>query len=68
MTEVNEELISDFNNLFETKEGKALLKLSIIDPLDNLKVDMISRSIRVKLSNKLIDYIKSNPEIELTVN
>jgi len=68
VTEVNEELISDFNNLFETKEGKALLKLSIIDPLDNLKVDMISRSIRVKLSNKLIDYIKSNPEIELTVN
>jgi DNA polymerase-3 subunit alpha len=65
---INDELINDLEQSIETKDGKALLKFMIFDPDENLKIDMISRNLKLKVSNGFINFIKSKPEIELALN
>jgi len=66
--DITESLIADLINSVETKEGKALLKFIIYDPGENLRVDLISRLTKVKLSNEFLNFIKNNPEVEMVLN
>jgi len=66
--DVTDILIKDLVDSVETKEGKALLKFIIFDPGENLRVDLISRLTKVKLSNEFLNFIKNNPEVEMILN
>ncbi len=66
--DVTDNLISNLINSVETKEGKALLKFIIYDPSENIRVDLISRLTKVKLSNEFLNFIKNNPEVEMILN
>jgi DNA polymerase-3 subunit alpha len=68
VTAVTDELIEEFNHTVETKGGKILLKFIIYDLSENLRVDLISRSQRINLSNKFINYLKESSEIEFALN
>jgi DNA polymerase-3 subunit alpha len=65
---ITDDLIDGLGQSIETKDGKVLLKFIIFDPVDNLKIDMISRTFKLKVSNGFINFIKSKPEIELALN
>jgi DNA polymerase-3 subunit alpha len=65
---VTDELISNLGQVLETKEGKTLLKFIVYDTQDNIRVDLISRSQKVKISNTLLNFIKNTPEVELSLN
>jgi DNA polymerase-3 subunit alpha len=65
---ITDDLITELGNTIETKDGKVLLKFIIFDPVENLKIDMISRTLKLKVSNGFINFIKSKPEIEFVIN
>jgi len=51
-----------------TKEGKVLLKFVIFDPSDKVRVEMFSRSQKVSITNKFVDFLETHDEIEFKVN
>jgi DNA polymerase-3 subunit alpha len=65
---ITDELIDSLGQSIETKDGKVLLKFIVFDPDENLKVGLISRTLKLKVSNGFINFIKSKPEIELALN
>jgi DNA polymerase III subunit alpha len=66
--DVNDDLITDLSNSLDIKDGKVFLKFIICDPSDNLKVNMLSRTMKVKVSNEFINFIRKYPEIEVMMN
>jgi len=65
---VSDNFIEELNKYVSQKNGSVKLKFIIYDPVDNVKVDLFSRSQRVTLTNHLIDYLKTNNEIEYKIN
>ncbi|MFZ5940997.1 MAG: DNA polymerase III subunit alpha [Bacteroidota bacterium] len=59
---VNEQLITDLQNFTIPGKGK-LLKFSIIDPANKVKVDLFSRNRQVELTDKFLTYLEENPDI-----
>lgn len=65
---LTDDLVLAMNDNIETKEGKVLLKFIVYDPSENIRIDMISRSYKVKVSSGFLNFIHNNPEVELTLN
>ncbi len=68
LSEVNETLIEELKTNTEKAKGKTVLKFRIKDPIENIYVEMFSRSKRVKLTDELRDFIEKNPGIETRIN
>jgi DNA polymerase-3 subunit alpha len=56
---LDQRLISDLNKLFLENPGRCDLRFTIFDPLDNVEVQMPSKSIKVDPSNELFKKLKS---------
>ncbi len=54
-------------NAFE-KEGKTQIKFKVIDKEANTAVDFISRTKGIYISDKLVDYLYKNSEIQYSIN
>ncbi len=56
--QIDHALISDLNKLFLAHEGKCSLTFSIKDPLDNIEINMPSKSFKVEPNNSLFKELK----------
>jgi DNA polymerase-3 subunit alpha len=55
---LDQRLISDLNKLFLENPGRCDLRFTVYDPLDNVEVQMPSKSIKVDPSNELFKKLK----------
>jgi DNA polymerase III subunit alpha len=53
MYSLNDEMIHHIHQLAETNQGSMALKMSVVDELENIKVEMLSRRYRIQPSNQL---------------
>lgn len=53
MHSLNDEMIHHIHQLAETNQGSMALKMSVVDELENIKVEMLSRRYRIQPSNQL---------------
>jgi len=47
--------------------GKLMLKIALIDTEHNMKVDCISRSYKIKISNDFLNFIHEYPFVNLNI-
>jgi len=64
---LSEELLEEFKKK-SAKSGNVTMKFMVIDPVDKMSIEMYSRSNRIELSNQLIDFLQSTPELEFKVS
>jgi DNA polymerase-3 subunit alpha len=64
--EITDSLVDDIKKQVESNKGKILLKFRVIDPESKISIDLFSRTMKVNLSPKFINYLKSN-ELEFRV-
>jgi DNA polymerase III subunit alpha len=63
---VDQIMITDLNRLFLENPGNCLLHFTIFDPLDNVEINMPSKSVRVDPSNQLFAELKKfDLEVEM---
>ena len=59
---VSEQLIRDLQSFSITGKGK-LLKFSILDPQQKVKVDLFSRNRQVEISDRFLEFLEEHPDI-----
>ncbi len=64
---VNEKLINELKECTYEKEGSTLIKVKVIDREANASVDFISRSKGILITDKLVNYLRQNSEIQYSV-
>ena len=64
--EITDNLVDDIKKQVESNKGKIQLKFKVIDPESKISIDLFSRTMKVNLSQKFIDYLKIN-EFEFRV-
>ena len=62
------ELIDAIDQFSDPQKGSARLKFVVHDPEDNIYIEMFSRNKRVSISDQLIKYLESRPEIDFKLN
>jgi DNA polymerase III subunit alpha len=65
---VSDELITEIRAHTDNVKGKVELKFKLIDKVENMAVDMFSRTVRINLSEELITYLNNREEIEFKLN
>ena len=64
---INESFVNELMENVETKDGKTLLKVSLMDQEENMMVDLISRIGKINISDKLINFISLSNGIKFSV-
>ncbi len=64
---LSDELLEEFRKK-SAKSGNVTMKFMVYDPADRMSIEMYSRSYRIELSNQLIDFLRSSPELEFKVS
>jgi hypothetical protein len=59
--------MTKIGDLTEKNPGKGSLLFNITDAKDNVKVDMFSRKVRVRVSNEMIDEIEAMPGMKYKI-
>ena len=64
--EITDNLVEEFKKQVEANKGKIMLKFKVIDPESKISIDLFSRTLKVNLSPKFLNYLKTN-EFEFRV-
>jgi len=62
-THINPQFTKELTQVVEKEKGNISLNISLFNPVNKTRVDMISRKYLVKLTSELIDFVKNNPAI-----
>jgi len=65
---LNDELVNKIKELALRNKGDTELKFLLADPIEKISISMFSRSVRINLSNEVINFIESVPGLEFKVN
>jgi len=65
---VTPDIIGDLKKIVHKGPGKALLRFNIYDAEENINIEMFSRNQRVSVSDELLGYLASRPDIEFRLN
>ncbi|NOQ24749.1 MAG: DNA polymerase III subunit alpha [Bacteroidales bacterium] len=65
---INQELIDEIKEHVLAKKGKVTLKFKIIDPEENIGVELFSRTERIDVTNELIDFLNKKTEIQYSIS
>jgi DNA polymerase III subunit alpha len=65
---ITDELIMELKTHTDNSKGKVELKFKLVDKVDNMVVDLYSRTQRINLTEELIMYLKNRDEIEFKLN
>jgi DNA polymerase-3 subunit alpha len=68
ITSINEKMVDDLKALTSRNKGETELKFVLVDPTNKISLSMFSRSVRVDVNNKFINFIKSFPGVDYKVN
>lgn len=64
--DITDNLVDEIKKQVESNKGKIQLKFKIIDPESKISIDLFSRTMKVNLSPKFLNYLRSN-EFEFRV-
>ncbi|PIB35686.1 DNA polymerase III subunit alpha [Reichenbachiella sp. 5M10] len=67
LQDISDELIKDINELTAAHEGDGLLKVNIFDPEEGMKVNLMSRKIKVSPDDELIKKLDTYEHIKYDV-
>jgi DNA polymerase-3 subunit alpha len=65
---VNHNTIADLKKIVQKTPGKTALRFNIYDVEENINIEMFSRNQRVSVSDELLSYLASRPEIDFRLN
>lgn len=65
---LNEKLIKEIEENAKNNKGKALLKFNILDTENNMNVDLFSRTTRINLTDRLLNFFNEKPDIGFRIN
>ena len=68
LEDLSVQMIDEIDAFADQQKGSARLKFVILDPEDNIYIEMFSRTKRMTISDQLIQYLESKPEIEFKLN
>jgi DNA polymerase-3 subunit alpha len=68
INDINETLISEFEKIINQNKGNITLKFYIYDQEENISVDMFSRTLRINMTNEVINFIENTPELSFQLN
>lgn len=60
LDEINEGLVDNIKKQAEVNKGKINLKFKIVDPESKISIDLFSRTLKVNLSQKFLDFLQVN--------
>jgi len=64
--DITDNLVDEIKKQVESNKGKIQLKFKVIDPESKISIDLFSRTMKVNLSPKFLNYLRSN-EFEFRV-
>lgn len=56
---LNDKLIQQMNEIFNSNIGESIVRMNLIDTVENLQVETLSRKVKVHPSNELFDELKT---------
>jgi DNA polymerase III subunit alpha len=65
---LNESIIGEMEKLVKNNKGHVLLKFNVYDPESNMFIRLFSRSTRIELTNRFLDFFKEKDEIGYKIN
>jgi DNA polymerase-3 subunit alpha len=68
LPDLNKAMITELTTLIKASPGNVELYFRVIDPDDNLTVDLMSRPVKCSVRKDLIAYLESCPELEYRIN
>jgi DNA polymerase-3 subunit alpha len=68
LSAVTPELVTELANLSISEEGNVVLRFQVYDNELKSQVQLLSRTVKVTLSDELIQYIEEHPEIVMSIN
>lgn len=66
--DINTTFINDFKTLLEEHKGKHQLKINVIDPDENVSLELLSRTHKVKITKQLIRDIGTLIDVQYKLN
>ncbi len=66
--DVSEDIIKNIYDMISTHPGKCNLKLNLVDPEENMSVELVSKKIKLQLSNELIRQLETLNGISYKLN
>lgn len=68
LTDLNDEIIREFKDHSDRNKGKTTVKFTIYDEQESMAIDLFSRNSSITVSNEMIEFLDSHPEIEYKVS
>ena len=68
ISEINDTTVAELSALAKNNSGNALLYFNIIDEESRRSLKLFSRSSRIQVNKKFIDYLKDNLYIDFEIN
>ena len=66
VSEITQEFIDGLEKVSSTK-GNVLFKINIFDPVEKVNINLFSRTKRIKISDRLLNFLNQKPGIEVTI-
>lgn len=66
--DVNDDLVREVHDILNEHPGKCELKVKLVDPIDNIVVEMPSRKGGVEVTNELLDKIEELEHVDYYLN
>ena len=63
---ITPEFVNELEKVSSTK-GNILFKFNIFDPSEKLSINLFSRTKRIKISDRFLDFIDHQPGVEISV-
>lgn len=68
LPDLNRAMIAELTTLVKASPGSAELYFRVVDPDENMTVDLMARPVKLSVQKDLISYLESCPELEYRVN
>ena len=65
---INKTVIEEIENLAKNNKGKALLKFNVYDLDNNMQIDMFSRTTKINLTDKFLQFFDKDLDITYRIN
>ncbi|MCX7985572.1 MAG: DNA polymerase III subunit alpha [Bacteroidales bacterium] len=65
--QIDDDFVQQLVKNVKENPGKLTLKIALLDPANNMKVDCVSRTFKIKISNDFLNFIHSFPFVQLNI-
>ncbi|NDV83056.1 DNA polymerase III subunit alpha [Bacteroides sp. 51] len=68
LPDLNTAMITELTTLIKASPGNAELYFKVVDPDENMTVDLMARPVKLSVQKDLISYLEECPELEYRIN